>query len=57
MIDFFLYATSVLVLLAIVSFSIWSVVNTRNVYYNDFMKRKSEREKSMNIKCTHFPLR
>lgn len=45
MIDFLLYATSGIVILAMVSFSIWSVANTRNIYYKDFMKRKSEREK------------
>lgn len=45
MIDFLLYAASGLVVLFMVSFSIWSVANTRSAYYNDFMKRKSEREK------------
>lgn len=28
-----------------ISFAVWTVVDTRKKYYDDFLKRKSEREK------------
>lgn len=45
MIDFWLYFIAFVILLGVCVFSVWSVINTRNSYYKDFMKRKSEREK------------
>lgn len=36
---------SVLVMGIGVLFSVWTVLDTRNRYYKEFMQRKSEREK------------
>lgn len=33
------------IFLAVLSFSAWTVINTRKKYYEEFLRRKSEREK------------
>lgn len=38
-------STSILIMFVGVTFAIWTLVDTRKRYYNDFLKRKSEREK------------
>lgn len=45
MIDFWLYFIAGVILLGVLVFAVWSVINTRNSYYQDFMERKSKREK------------
>lgn len=45
MINVIIFAMGVVFFAVAIMFYIWSSKNTRNKFYQDFMKRKSEREK------------
>lgn len=45
MINVIIFAIGVLFFVVASAFAVWSANNTRNKFYEDFMRRKSEREK------------
>jgi hypothetical protein len=40
-----IYISTLIFALIGISFAVWTFFDTRKKYYNDFLKRKSEREK------------
>lgn len=40
-----IYVITALAAFAGIGFAVWTFIDTRNKYYNDFVKRKSDREK------------
>lgn len=45
MINVIIFSIGIFFFVVSLAFSVWSANNTRNKFYKDFMKRKSEREK------------
>jgi hypothetical protein len=43
--DAYIYIFTAFFAVVGVSFAVWTLFDTRKKYYNDFLKRKSEREK------------
>lgn len=43
--SFAIYSFTAIFLIVGISFSVWTFFDTRKKYYNEFLKRKSEREK------------
>lgn len=45
MINVIIFSMGILFFIVAGAFALWSANNTRNKFYEDFMRRKSEREK------------